>query len=867
MDPGHQALQPHALLELAQGVQDKIQSKTEHLHSTLPTASQLLEAGVDSQAVKQRIPAQGLLALRKQMIEPTNPLSTQERAFLSAVRNQLTDDTPGSALAFGETNVGKLGRWARLTSTGADDGIQNRFKRAGTRIMHSSPFYSAAKAGALGSNENAIRTRRQTKAAAAELAKLSLALARHGSVEKSLHQRAHQFAQAALMEHWTERPLLQFQSVASLNPQQIDEVVKKAISMAESEQDPSFEENVRNWVSEQSLTGDYLKSVHAQVSSDIQLAFDVDQPLAEGEFHDVPSSFDNDSDDEQWFDALDELPAQAPANPGGSAANTQEASASTLGQRLQSLDALIERATGSPDLADPNLQTAPSWPSRFNDPQWKQLIQQRREDPLSTVFETIEKFELGSAVEYGGGHAGIATDPGAIAVGAANMALTFLPAGVAAKLGPSGSVGREALFIAELPTSGGSIFMGSARKRRAELNAGASASIGLTQLGVKGVKALPELSLGGELAALGHDSRELRGVYLRLPRNGDVPNAGAGVGGDNVVAARMAEITRRAHELVEGGQGNVLLHLMAEFPELSVSVCQERKQNLRKSNLESRAAVKAGLVQPKGQDGHDPQIGVPIIGAAAGAVHKPKISQQVRPVGGSMVVDVTGSGHEVSAAADANVGTLPGNFLPPAAAHRKTFFRRGKNDTDIVMVLDGKHMPLTYNAKVVQALEGKHGLRSDVEQNKDELLEGALSVDPVIKRRVESMQGQTEGASASANPARQQKAAQIDSYIEGKPWDTRSNAIVFSFARKEALAQWDHLAAMEKLTSSFPDSKRSHERCAKMYQESIHDEASYRRTFIINMTSQSAVRQYGLPSPITGTTSQSAASATIDDLI
>jgi hypothetical protein len=287
LDPGHQALQPHTLIEVAQDVQSKIQSKNVDARSALPTAAQLLDAGVDKQAVKQRIPALGLLALRKQMTEPTSPLSMQECAFLSAVRNQLTDDTPGSTLAFGETSVGKLGRWAKHASTGAGDGMQNRLKRAGARIMHSSPFYAVAKAGAFGSNENAIRTRRQTKAAAAELAKLSLALARHEFAEKSLEQRAQEFSQAALMEHWTQRPLLQLQSVASLNPEQIDAVVQQAVEMAEAGADPLFERAVRDWVGEQSLTGSYLKSVHAQVSRDIQQAFDVDRPLPDGAQHDA----------------------------------------------------------------------------------------------------------------------------------------------------------------------------------------------------------------------------------------------------------------------------------------------------------------------------------------------------------------------------------------------------------------------------------------------------------------------------------------------------------------------------------------------------------------------------------------------------
>jgi hypothetical protein len=875
LDPRHQALQPHTLIEVAQGVQSKIQSKNVDARSALPTAAQLLDAGVDKQAVKQRIPALGLLALRKQMTEPTSPLSMQECAFLSAVRNQLTDDTPGSTLAFGETSVGKLGRWAKHASTGAGDGMQNRLKRAGARIMHSSPFYAVAKAGAFGSNENAIRTRRQTKAAAAELAKLSLALARHEFAEKSLEQRAQEFSQAALMEHWTQRPLLQLQSVASLNPEQIDAVVQQAVEMAEAGADPLFERAVRDWVGGQHLTGDYLKSVHAQVSHDIQLAFDDDRPVPHEERHDARnsdpadeqwhSSLDvsfakrnSDPADEQWYSTLD----VSPANQNDSATNGDESPASgDLRRRLRDLDAMVERATGSPDRADPNLQTAPPWPSRSRDPQWKEQIQQRRERPLDTVLEAIEKFELGSAVEYAGGHGGTATDPGAIVAGGLNMGLGFLPAGVAAKLGPSGSVAREAVFVAELPTSGGSIFMGSGRKLRADISAGGSAGVGLSHLGIKG---FPELTLGADVGTLGHDSRELRGVYLRLPRNGDVPNAAPGVGGDNVVAARMAEITRRAHALVEAGTGNVLLHLMAEFPELSVSVCQKREQNLRKSNFESRVAGKAGLIEQKVNGS---PISVPLVGGSVAATHKPKISQQAKPVGGSLVVDLAGGGHEVSAAADATAGTLANNFLPPAASKRKTFFRRGKNDTDVVMVLDGKHMPLTYHTKVVQALSGKHGLRSDIEQNKDELVQGALSVDPVIKSRVQPMPEQTQEADASSSPAYQQKAAQIDRYVEDKPWDTRSSAVVFGFARKEKLEQWDQLAAMEKLTSSFPASKRSHERCTQIYQESIHDEASYRRTFIINMTGQLAARQYGVPLPITGTTTQQAASTTIDDLI
>jgi hypothetical protein len=800
-----------------------------------------------------RIPALAMTALAAKAQSPEDELSVQQKVALAAMRNGITTEGPGTPLAFGDARIGKLQTWANR--------IENP-SRADS-LLHKTPLSQFVRSGSMGVNENVLRALRHNgRAASAGAGLLSSLIRKLGPVPqeqaeklagregnndfdhlasmawdseteesiefeldstkatstkgdgKSSHASLQEqdlvkaFGTVALLEHWGKRPLLTQQLNAEIDPIELGAIVGNAATLAKREGDVAFVNNLKTWASPQKLDADALRQHHNFIDD-----------LAT-----------------KYFAEVDEPDPEILKN-------------------RASLNQLVDRAIGRP--ADVLMVSADN-PIQWGEgatAEGRNAKEARKVDSLGALADAVGTFELGSSLTLTGGPKLTMRDPVGAAVGVAKFML-LLPPSVIASGGPTGSTAKKAVIKAEIGTAAAQIFVGTERNHIAQLVLGGGIGVGVTR------PSLMQLRLR---ATLGVDRKSQTGVYLRLGRDGTVPNSespGApvpgGVAGDHHVAARMKALMLTAQAMSKNGEKNILLSLVAQFPELSISISQDPNEAKTKSNWESSVAGVVAVGYPN----EGTQRSAP--GVRLQGEWKPQKSAVFEPQGGALhsVVNQAGSSASATMSLGAGVTPMPNNGLEGSL----TFLQKGTNASTTVLQKEGEHQ--AFNSYLTTSFETLNAFRQHVRADLGKWTEGSLAVDARAKELLARRSaGQPESVQATLREdALIKQAGKIEAYLNQSVAHSHNSYLAFCFMRPDVATQLDELTAIAQTTQDAPQAAALHEAAKLKYTELSGDPASYSKNFVMTMTQRNYQSEWALPIPISVSKERAIASNVIGDI-
>jgi hypothetical protein len=347
---------------------------------------------------------------------------------------------------------------------------------------------------------------------------------------------------------------------------------------------------------------------------------------------------------------------------------------------------------------------------------------------------------------------------------------------------------------ASLSSTGGEIFLGTARGWSGEVGIGAAAGLPVMVGAVVGA--------GGGVEGAGETTRT-QGVYLRIPRNGEADGGTAtptpiGLDGDHVVARRMSDVLAAVDALIRSAHGDhLLLALMARFPELSVSVVRGRDAQTERRPFMFRPRIGAGLFVPIvpstrvvgiGFDGELERYTRTRRSEAGGRSNvSVRGARTADRLGGSVAID----------------GVVPGSNADLLSV-RTPIARRGLMNTSTLLRQDGAHSLFSFRLESTPNLAQFERV---AKRTLPELVAFAQTRDPrraaLTEGRVDARPPETT-EEAARQRQRDQQAAAILNGIEHIEHDTRRTYAVFSLLRPDAVTALDELHAMANVSREDP---------------------------------------------------------------
>jgi hypothetical protein len=776
------------------------------------SSAQLGERQVSPSSIRDGIPSIALLALAR----PPNERSPAERAAISAVRNRLMDDLPGSNLSFANGRIAKF----LIHADRAKAGMRSR-------LLHKNPLAIAVKLGETQRTPNAISSMRASMRSAKTMAELFGGLHRVGTEPGGASTSgsasapptaAPQFSvdpdalyHAVMFKHWGNRFTTTQQLDTKLEEEEKSELIEE-LERTMGTEGPEIV-RLREKVNNQTLDPVYLEKTGWDLVGYLGSAIDAvaaEQVPAALLPTSVSSAASASSQPASPRDASSEpAPVAAQRNEAGielarrvvsmlaetcptptADAGAPPASVEPLARArtaLAELEAiLLPLRTNSGDMPI-HEERARALADRSPDLTRFDTTQARRDDPIGYLARAVIDFELGdSLAATGGKFGGVGIPLGAVTA--------FMPGSpVHALGGPGVRRGTKAVVSASLTSAGGEVFLGTARNWTGEVGLGVAVGIGGTHV----------LGAGGG-AEVAREETETQGVYLRIPRNGEADGGAAtpGLNGDHVVARRMSELLESIQDLSRSDQGDrLLLALMERFPELSVSVVRGRNAQTERRPFIFRARIGAGVVVPT-------LPSIRVFGASLQAEQERGTvirrdeeggRTPVRVLGGVPNANRLGGAASVAGLAPATNANLLNTRMPMIAAN-------GFTDTTHLVRQDGAHSTFSFR---LQTTPNLLGFKSASEEALPGLVDFAQTRDlrrkQLTAKRIEDRPSDTTQADAKQR-LRDEQAARIMNGIENiKPaLPGNQTYTVFSVLRPDRAAYLDQLHAMINLMRDNP---------------------------------------------------------------
>jgi hypothetical protein len=488
-----------------------------------PSANQLAERGVAPDMVEQRLPALALMGLQAK--RQGTALTAPQRAAVGAVRNGLTMES--GKLAFANEMTQKLAQWIQPS---ANAGLA---ARATANRAAQDPVMPLVEFGPLGSLNNLAVPQFGMKQSLAPMLELASRVATApADVErgaKPLPQQHEEFGAVALLEQWNKLSQGQQGKEVNIKPEHLQNIATKAADLAGvSAQDrPAFEAAVHQQYEGKLLNQETLRALYDST--------------------------------------VDKVKAMS-TSLGEAAAQVQT--------QMDALDKAMVLATGTPNDYDQHFAAeAPAF-GRGAMGVGAQAKAARNNNRMGAMAEVMRQFGTSSGLNMTSYAGGGVPDPGTIATAVAKyMAPTVLsgPVSGGVVLGPSYSGSKDNIVRMGAGATG------------IEFNYGVGRSHAVTGAvgGSVGVKTFPiagnQQRVGGGVSASGsYMSTQNQSVFLRVPRTaaseGGVPGAAAGSASDTLRTEYLANAMEHLGELLESGDPNPLLSLLAEHDVLSVGV-------------------------------------------------------------------------------------------------------------------------------------------------------------------------------------------------------------------------------------------------------------------------------------------------------
>jgi hypothetical protein len=488
-----------------------------------PSANQLAERGVAADMVEQRLPALALMGLQAK--RQGSALTVPQRAAVGAVRNGLT--TESGKLAFANEMTQKLAQWIQPS---ANAGLA---ARATANRAAQDPVMPLVEFGPLGSLNNLAVPQfgmKQSLAPMLELAsRVATAPADVEGGAKPLPQQHEEFGTVALLEQWNKLSQGQQGKEVNIKPEHLQNIATKAADLAGvSAQDrPAFEAAVRQQYEGKLLNQETLRALYDTT--------------------------------------VDKVKLMSPSL-GEAAAEVQT--------QMDALDKAMVLATGTPKDYDQHFANEVPAFGRGAMGVGAQAKAARNNNRMGAMAEVMRQFGTSSGLNMTSYAGGGVPDPGTIATAVAKyMAPTVLsgPVSGGVVLGPSYSGSKDNIVRMGAGATGIEFNYGVGRSHA--VTAAVGGSVGVKTYPLAGNK---QRAGGGVSASGSYTSTQNQSVFLRVPRTaaseGGVPGAAAGSASDTLRTEYLANAMEHLGELLESGDPNPLLSLLAEHDVLSLGV-------------------------------------------------------------------------------------------------------------------------------------------------------------------------------------------------------------------------------------------------------------------------------------------------------
>jgi hypothetical protein len=533
-------------------------------------------------------------------------------------------------------------------------------------------------------------------------------------------------------------------------------------------------------------------------------------------------------DDRTVVSILGRTAADAPSGAASSGQPVSDDAAMVAAAKgsLERLQAAITAVRSGPRGADParGVSTLPPGSSAAQAP---------RNDPIAFLSEQARQFELGSSIVLANGRVLGANLPAAVATAAANFYVP-LPASALGRIAASGK--REAVFSLSLTSAGGELFVGTVRSKDLDVALGAAGGFPLGPAGLVG--------LGGSIG-VGRSRSDTNGVFMRLPRNREVPatpdgggRALAGVPGDEAVAARLSELVDAIGSIAAASprslmRDELLDELMERFPEVSISETQSKGAQYEVHPLRSRLDFGAGWI---------PSIPMPakvaVVGLNAGVSVDARVESARSEASGSTPVEVRASSHTVAVSGEVTAGT---GFGVTGLSLRGRTLADAKAESVVLVRQDGAVSPFSYRMRTTSDLEE---LRQWAEPAMGAMTDFSLERDRV--RLHLDMRPDASGRQAFLPDIRAGEANQIRRTIATFEPTTDSKYTLFSVIRPDARDRLNENSALLSLLEGVPGAKDVRDRLAQEFESIRERPESFRPQFAFQTTERSSLLTGGL---------------------
>jgi hypothetical protein len=772
------------------------------------------------------LPAVAFLAL----IAPAERRPSEvERAAIHAVRNGLTDHHEGSDLAFSNGRISKLGTYAAR--------VRGNLL---SRLVHKNPLLPIVARGDARMPDSVLSVMRAIRNSASTMARIFDGL--HALSPDGSHQAAATAATrpdadgspipatvaaywAVVLEHWGKRYLTTQGLDQSPGPQTVERM-RTSLRARLPDADPATRGYLEQRLAGQTLEPHALESLGWELvgalQASVRSAGATTAPIesagteGSGAAHRARERPSDDIAPPERIDPTERARAvvrmlaglgrPARASEDGSTRRPQTdadlaAAASDVLRGLESSLLAMRISVASPSSDGPagpgrtarrDGAGAPTHPEkaralaeRGQRPAPSAGRAERASDPIGFLADCIGRFELGSSVTMSRGHLKGVNFPHGLVT---SILSAFVPSPVQLTGRFASRERREAVLSASLSSSGGEIFVGTVAASECERAYGAAAGLPVVP-GVLGV------GVGGTISRRESDTRA-SGVYLRIPRSGEVideasgddgraHHAPAGLDGDHLVAARMATVLKRiaaltavSPEQAAPGARHVVLRLLAEFPELSVGVVRGPDRQGESAPDIVRVDAAVGLVSP-----YVPAM--TLAGAVVSVERAGAITRWRHEEGGHNRVTVKGEGDYSRLDAGARLaGLVPGSGLNLAAV-RTPIAHGGVARSTTVARLDGSVAGSSFRTHTTPNLGT---FRRRVDAALPGLVDFGLAV------------GGNEAAAGEREQARLRQASHLIAGTERIEHGAGKTYTVFSIIRPDARTALDNLAALESIT-------------------------------------------------------------------